>query len=132
VKTRPWFKSLRELYRLTHWLTPSVLSWTEASLRQLRKDLPAVGLRARAPEPPDAPAELGGAVALWLRLRRATCLERSLILQRWCAARGRQHDLLIGVGLPSDGEFVAHAWLEGEDAQGHEILARVTPSGTLS
>jgi transglutaminase superfamily protein len=59
-----------------------------------------------------------------LRRRNATCLERSLILQRWYAAQGAPHDVVIGVTAPAGG-FTAHAWLDGDSDEGahefHEI-----------
>lgn len=48
-----------------------------------------------------------------LRLLRATCLERSLIMQRWLADNGEPVDLVIGVSPPSQG-FTAHAWLDAD------------------
>lgn len=46
-----------------------------------------------------------------LRARRATCLERSLVLQRWDADHGRRVAIVVGV---THRPFRAHAWLEGE------------------
>jgi hypothetical protein len=46
-----------------------------------------------------------------LKLSRATCLERSMVLQRWYADQGLARDVVIGVTSPRAG-FRAHAWLE--------------------
>lgn len=46
-----------------------------------------------------------------LRLTRATCLQKSLVLQRWYADHGVERDLVIGVTSVRSG-FRAHAWLE--------------------
>ena len=65
------------------------------------------------------------AVASVLHRRRATCLERSLVLQAWDAAHGSPRDVVIGVTSPSP-EFRAHAWLDGEETCGHgEFVERV-------
>jgi hypothetical protein len=70
-------------------------------------------------------------IALWLRRRRATCLERSLIMQRWLVAMGEPHDVLIGVGAPGE-TMLAHAWLDHEDSQGFQVLLRIDPSSRTS
>jgi len=80
------------------------------SRRQLRRG----GLQAVDIPPP--PLDLPGAdngVARVLRAVPASCLERSLVRQRWDAAHGRPRDVIIGVrGGSSD--FGAHAWLDGD------------------
>jgi hypothetical protein len=55
------------------------------------------------------------AVAGVLKRAGASCLVRSLVLQRWHATHGTRRDLVIGVTSPASG-FRAHAWLEGEPA----------------
>lgn len=63
--------------------------------------------------PPRLPSAAERGVQAVLRRRSATCLERSLVLQRWYAAHGQRRDVVIGVnGAPAD--FSAHAWLDGE------------------
>jgi hypothetical protein len=63
--------------------------------------------------PPRLPATAERGVQAVLRRRSATCLERSLVLQRWHAAHGDRRDVVIGVnGATAD--FSAHAWLDGE------------------
>ena len=64
-----------------------------------------------------------------LRRRSASCLERSVVLQRWHAAHGRPLDVVIGVKLPVS-DFLAHAWLDGEPAppdMTFDELLRLTP-----
>ena len=104
-------------------------SWARAALRETRaqlreRPLDAVAVR----QPPPLPVQAAGGVRLALRAGRASCLERSLVLQRWLAAHGDRRDVVIGVCAP--GEFRAHAWLEGEPApydQGFRELSRMAP-----
>lgn len=73
-----------------------------------------------------------------LRRDRATCLERSLIVQRWWASKGVALEVLVGVRLPgaaaSDGEATAHAWVEHWDpdwSDRYAVIRRVpAPEGT--
>ncbi|MFT4034182.1 MAG: lasso peptide biosynthesis B2 protein [Patulibacter sp.] len=70
------------------------------------------------------------AVNLVLRATRATCMERSLVVQRFLADRGARHDVVVGVRRGADGAFAAHAWLDGTgDDSGHEYaeIRRRTP-----
>jgi hypothetical protein len=50
-------------------------------------------------------------VRVALKLTRATCLQRSVVLQHWYAAHDVARDIVIGVTAPQAG-FRAHAWLE--------------------
>lgn len=100
--------------------------WTLRALRTVRTQLrrgTIEGVRVPAP-PPLSEAEVRGVLAV-LRRRPNTCLERSLVLQRWVARFDRAPDIVVGVASPSDG-FRAHAWLEGEpdnaDGQFHELM----------
>jgi hypothetical protein len=100
-------------------------AWTLAQHRRVRRGLPSDGVRV-AVAPPRRPLPAGAVrvVLALLRLRRATCLERSLILQAWLAARGEQRDVVIGVR--GDGPVRAHAWLDGlEDGAGYVELHRL-------
>lgn len=68
-----------------------------------------------------------------LRLRGATCLERSLVLQRFDAAAGRARVLIVGVTGPGDG-FRAHAWLDGDrqgDTELREIVRVAAPASWM-
>ena len=73
------------------------------------------------------------AVLAVLRLRGATCLERSLVLQRFDAAAGRARVLIVGVTGPGDG-FRAHAWLDGDrqgDTELREIVRVAAPASWM-
>ena len=96
--------------------------WAAVSLRSLRRRLPREGLDAHVAPPPPLPAHaVRGVTALLTRVGRASCLERSLILQAWLARHGRRHPVVIGVAVA--GGFEAHAWLDGYDA----VDARFAP-----
>jgi hypothetical protein len=88
--------------------------WATRALRQARLALARGDLEhISLARPPRLPADAGYGVHAVLRRRSATCLERSLVLQRWHAAHGRPLDVVIGVKPPVS-DFAAHAWLEGE------------------
>ena len=78
--------------------------------------------------PPTLPAPAVRGVTLVLRYRGPSCLERSLILQRWLAAHGERRDVVIGITGATD--FRAHAWLDGDPeapAVPFQELARLRP-----
>ncbi len=64
-----------------------------------------------------------------LRRSEHTCLEGSLVLQRWYSAQGFPRDVVVGVTAPQNG-FSAHAWLEGDDEDVSEFseLIRLSPA----
>lgn len=117
-------------------LRPSVLraaAWTFRALTVARRHLRVNGIDPMPvlPGPPGVGADAFRGVAAVLRRRDATCLERSLVLQRWLAAHGDRRELVIGVKGPRD-EFGAHAWLEGEPptdgiSEFKELLRRPAP-----
>jgi Transglutaminase-like superfamily len=82
----------------------------------------------RVSEPPALPPRAARGVHAILRRQDPSCLERSLVLQRWLASQGELRAVVVGVSTPED--FRAHAWLEGEAVTGgpvfHEI-ARLAP-----
>jgi hypothetical protein len=103
--------------------------WAERSLRLARRRLrrEPLALVSVAPPPALPGSALRGVEAVLLR-RDPSCLERSLILQRWHAAHGVAHDIVIGVTAPA--QFSAHAWLDGEpDAEAGPFfeIARLRP-----
>jgi hypothetical protein len=103
--------------------------WSGRELRRLRRVLPHGGLgRVSLRRPPPLPDRAVRGVEALARARNATCLERSLILQSWLAARGREHEIVIGVATPENG-FHAHAWLQGYDDEstgaGYDVLTRI-------
>ncbi len=101
------------------------------ALRAVRRELPIRGLETRAPavRPLSLSGVRGGRVAL--RVARASCLERSLVLQAVLAARGERHEVLVGVARPGV-DVQAHAWLANYDPpyarSGYTVIARVPPS----
>ncbi len=72
--------------------------------------MPTQAIRLPAPAS-DQPGAANGVHRALARLP-ASCLERSLIRQRWHAARGHPRDLVIGRGPVAD--YGAHAWLDGD------------------
>jgi transglutaminase superfamily protein len=84
-------------------------------VRRLRATPPAPGMEAIAPGTRKAEhigARLGNVV--WKTLRRvptdSRCLVQALVLTAALARRGLHGELIIGV--KSDPEFTAHAWIE--------------------
>jgi hypothetical protein len=101
--------------------------WTLRAVRRARRDLRR-GVpvdRVALPAPPPAPRAAGSGVLAVLGHLDPSCLERSLVLQRWLAAHGEARDVVIGV--TGADAFRAHAWLEGEEGPGFHEIARVAP-----
>ena len=105
---------------------PSVFIWLDTGLTEVRTGLQTEGIEARSrlADPPYATRWLTGLVAARLAMQHATCLERSVIMQRWLLVIGRPHDLLIGVRSPRE-TTIAHAWLDHESSRGHYVLLRL-------
>jgi Transglutaminase-like superfamily len=102
--------------------------WTMRAGHAVRSQL---GDHALAPVAvPAVPAPLATGprvVEAVLRARRASCLERAIVLQAWFLARGRPRDVVIGVRPSAD--FDAHAWLDGErSGAGYGELLRRPPT----
>ncbi|MBY6539457.1 lasso peptide biosynthesis B2 protein [Rhodococcus sp. BP-349] len=97
------------------------------------RDLKTDGVRTVVRPPPDLPAGARRGVDAALRRLDPTCLQRSLIKQRWLAGHGVSADVMIGVDK-SDATFAAHAWLDYESTYEsnrfyriiHRIPAQVT------
>ena len=105
--------------------------WAARALRQVRRELPRSGLATYATPPPDGlPPRTVSVVRIVLKLGRASCLQRTIVLQRWLSAHGRHHDIMIGVPDALDG-FIAHAWLERydppEEGADYTVLTRRHP-----
>lgn len=102
--------------------------WARLALRKLRGEMSEQGLEAQVAKPPDLAPEGVRGVEAALRRQHATCLERSLILQRWLIAHGASHEILIGVCRGMD-QIEAHAWLDrydvGAQGEGFRVLTRV-------
>jgi hypothetical protein len=106
--------------------------WTVRALRATRRQLRRGQINGiQIPAPPRLPEPAVRGVRAILRRRTNTCLERSLILQRWAGTFGNAPDVIVGVTGPS-GSFRAHAWLDGESdgAEGpfHELLRLPGPN----
>ena len=103
--------------------------WAVRALRAARHGLRSGPIRDVAvPGPPSLRREAIRGVNAVLRLGRPSCLERSLVLQRWLAAHSVRRDVVIGVTPRAD--FKAHAWLDGEpvpDSPRFEELLRLSP-----
>jgi hypothetical protein len=101
--------------------------WTARALRRARTDLRDGALREVAlPAPPRVPADAEHGVRAVLRLPGHSCLERSLVRQRWLAAHDDPRDVVIGTTGPAD--FQAHAWLDGDDDGARFVeLSRLPP-----
>jgi len=102
--------------------------WAVLTLRRLRSEISELGLEAHITAPPELASDGLRGVEGALRRRHATCLERSLILQRWLIAHGASHEVLIGVNGGADW-VEAHAWLDRYDpatqGEGFRVLTRV-------
>ncbi len=104
-------------------------AWTVRAVRSTRRQLIRRSLyEVRVPDPPVLPRRAERGVHAVLRRLDPSCLERSLVLQRWLTAHGERHTVVVGVSAPHD--FKAHAWLDGErlppGSSYHEI-ARLQP-----
>jgi hypothetical protein len=102
------------------WWALRAVRCARGQLRDLRRVEEVV-----LPSPQALPPSAGRGVHAVLRRLEPSCLERSLVLQRWLAAQGDERDLVIGVTGADD--FRAHAWLEGEQGPGFVEIARVVP-----
>lgn len=114
-------------------LDPPVLRaawWTLRALKVTRHRLRRGDVEdVRVPAPPRVPPGAVRGVFAVLRRSKHTCLERSLLLQRWHSAQGFPRDVVVGVTAPHSG-FSAHAWLEGDDEDVSEFseLLRLPPA----
>jgi len=105
--------------------------WTWFAIRDARNRLRAGAVRnVRLRTPPAVPASASRAMRLVLWLRRPSCLERSLVLQRWLLAQGVERDVVVGTNGSPGLDFTAHAWLEGEplpDGRRYVEILRLAP-----
>lgn len=107
-------------------------AWALVAVAVSRQRLRRDGLQARAPGSRWLPGNGGAGVLAVLERLEPTCLERSLVLQRWFTDHGHDLDLVIGVRRAAAG-VQAHAWLEGTQPslQGEDVtyddLVRLPP-----
>jgi hypothetical protein len=101
--------------------------WTWRAGTRVRRQLRSGGLDAVSlPRVPSVDVRAARGVRAIMARRPLSCLERSLVRQRWHAAHGDQRELVVGVTGPGD-EFGAHAWLQGDpdwEAEGFAELLR--------
>jgi len=89
--------------------------WAWRALRRVRAQLRAGAVRHVAiPAPPRVKPRAGRAVKVVLAREEPSCLERALVLQRWLLAHGVAKDVVVGTHGGSRGNFLAHAWIDGE------------------
>jgi hypothetical protein len=101
-------------------LRPSVLlaaGWALRATVHTRRELAAGVASPVVRPPPVLPASAGIGVDAALTRLRATCLESALVRQRWLAAHGVEHEVVIGLPAVGFGDTPAHAWLDGVDAE---------------
>jgi hypothetical protein len=105
--------------------------WAWRALRTARARLRHGEVRGvRLPAPPPVNTSGARAVRLVLNVTRASCLERSLVLQRWLASHGVARDVIVGTEGGTRSGFTAHAWLEGETlppGRSYVELIRLSP-----
>jgi hypothetical protein len=132
VRRRTGPSPLKLLRRLPESGLPTLRAagWALRALRRLRREIASAGLEVQVTPPPASRTASVRGVELALRLGRATCLERSLVVQRWLLAQGRAHDVLVGVA-GGTAFLDAHAWIDRYDAEdhgaGYGVLTRVGP-----
>jgi hypothetical protein len=102
--------------------------WAHRALRSTRGRLAVDGVRTVVPPPPPlSPGATRGVLGV-LRRQPTTCLERTLVLQRWLASCGEPYEVILGVATTE--RFVAHAWLpfeEGARTRPFAELTRIPP-----
>lgn len=105
-------------------------AWALRALLATRWALRRKGLEATVPPPPALPPDARRGVMFVLRHAAPTCLERSLVLQRWLSSQGVARDVVIGVS-GGRASFAAHAWLDGEaNGGGYHEISRLHPSSS--
>jgi len=111
-----WIQAFWLLMFIRIGLWVSTLPTVRRVLKRLAH-LPAHSRKAGpAPESSALVARVVGAVQTAGRWPEATCLAQALAAQTLLARHGYLSHLHIGVGRDEQGKFVAHAWLEWQDA----------------
>src|ERR1700733_1982865 len=98
------------------------MAWAVVAVNLTRRRVRRDGLRGSAPPSTWLPVQGEPGVVAVLNRLEPTCLERSLVLQRWLSDHGRPLDVIIGVKtvVTDNTEVRAHAWLEPESNDGYE------------
>jgi hypothetical protein len=107
------------------WHVIVAFAWGVRSIRAARTKLREGPLAVTLPPPPAISVTGVRGVRLAARVLHASCLERSLVLQRWFLQQGREVDVLIGVARDGDA-MLAHAWLEGEEWRNDRAYVEMT------
>jgi len=101
--------------------------WAAKSIRRAGSVALDSPVPAQLPPVPAVPRAAERGVEISLRLARATCLTRAIVLQAWRLAHGEERDLVIAVTRPG-ANFGAHAWLDGDSpchsSRFHELTRR--------
>lgn len=101
--------------------------WAARSVSTIRDEVRGDGLGVTvAPPPTTSRGSLRGA-RIALRVRRASCLERSLVVQRWWASRGIALEVIVGVRHPDaiGSGPLAHAWVDRWDDDWSPTFAEI-------
>jgi Transglutaminase-like superfamily len=114
------------LSRVTPIVTLRSALWAFRAAGAARRQLQRGGVgELRIPHAPAVSGASERGVWLGLHIRRATCLVRAAVRQRWYLDQGWPRTIVVGVTRPSNG-FRAHAWLEGDSSPAsenyHELL----------
>jgi len=127
--------AVHRLFRRGGWHALHVALWSTWCCLRVRWQLRRGGIDlVRLSAPPKSEDQDRRIAVAVLRRMGASCLERSLVLQRWHAGQQSRRVLVIGVTAPSRG-FHAHAWLDGDSDGVPEmvvILRRPPPDAWLS
>jgi hypothetical protein len=102
-------------FRLRNPRTWRAAWWAWWAVRRIRRRLRAEGINARVPAPPRLRWGTRAGVNVVLARLSPTCLERSLVLQRWLLAHGAAFDVVVGVRRDEEGVVFAHAWIDELD-----------------
>lgn len=116
------------------WTTARLVVWTAVAYVAVDWQLRRRRRSFRMPPVPKTGSSTSSTVERTLRRLGATCLRRSLVVQRFHQINGENADLLIGVSKPSSG-FRSHAWLDLPadvmQGRGFTVVLRVPPGGEL-
>lgn len=109
------FKEYQAIPRLPKWNVQVLRAalWAAKACRETRKALSTSGVNTEVRVPASLPIGSRRGVDAVLRRLSPTCLERSLVKQRWLASHGVDAEVIIGVRREST-DFTAHAWLDHE------------------
>ena len=102
--------------------------WTADALLFVRAELATTGIGQTNPFRAPRRKITESSVGIVLERNAASCLERSLVRQRFYAAHGQHRELIIGVSPPNQ-DFHAHAWLSGDAGEGDDLYQIMPRNG---